>query len=206
MVSGQVDLYLDVMNNMEKLIIEENRIYLKKEDCENCRDKTIMSDKVRLYEEKLAELVSANKGSILEIGFGLGISATKIQSYDIEKHVIIEKREEIYKLAEEWAKDKNNVQVIHGDWIDILPIIGKKFDGIYNDADQDDHDKLKNFPSKCKSIANDGCLLFMTSWANEEFTRELPHHILEQDEEGKKVFGESETKIPYATYKNNQWT
>lgn len=73
----------------------------------------------------MAELVSANKGSILEIGFGLGISATKIQSYDIEKHVIIEKREEIYKLAEEWAKDKNNVQVIHGDWIDILPIIGK---------------------------------------------------------------------------------
>ena len=30
--------------------------------------------------------------------------------------------------------DKPNVKVIHGDWIDIIPTLDKKFDGIYMDT------------------------------------------------------------------------
>ena len=39
---------------------------------------------------KYAEVICKNGGDILEIGFGMGISATHIQSYDINSHTSIE--------------------------------------------------------------------------------------------------------------------
>ncbi|MDH2882136.1 hypothetical protein [Bacillus cytotoxicus] len=38
------------------------------------------------YMGMLAKIVTKNAGNILEVGFGLGISASKIQSYDINSH------------------------------------------------------------------------------------------------------------------------
>jgi hypothetical protein len=87
---------------------------------------------------KLAEIVTQNGGHILEIGFGMHLSADAIQSNpNVTSHTIIEIHPEIYNSALEWAKDKPNTNIIFGDWIDILPLPNKKFDGVLHDTHLD---------------------------------------------------------------------
>ena len=66
--------------------------------------------------KKHAEIVCENGGDILEVGFGMGISADYIQKQDIKSHTIIENDEVVYEKLIEWAKDKPNVEIIFGDW------------------------------------------------------------------------------------------
>tara|TARA_R100000030_G_scaffold74364_1_gene57603 strand:- start:214 stop:822 length:609 start_codon:yes stop_codon:yes gene_type:complete len=82
--------------------------------------------------KKHAEIVCENGGDILEVGFGMGISADYIQKQDIKSHTIIENDEVVYEKLIEWAKDKPNVEIIFGDWQNSLP--DKKFDGIFFDT------------------------------------------------------------------------
>lgn len=192
---------------MENLIITDTKIYIPKDpDCAECGDKIIMDEKARKYEEKIGELVGTKGGDILEIGFGLGISSNKIQSYDINSHIIIEKRKEIYDKAIEWAEDKENVTVYLGDWINILPKLNDSFDAIYNDADEESKDKLSNFPEICKRLAKNNCVLYMTNWGNEFLERSLPYHTLDSDENLQALFGTETIRIPYSTYENNDWS
>jgi hypothetical protein len=87
---------------------------------------------------KLAEIVTQNGGDILEIGFGMHLSADVIQSNpNVTSHTIIEIHPEIYNSALEWAKDKPNTNIIFGDWINILPLSNKKFDGVLHDTHLD---------------------------------------------------------------------
>ena len=59
-----------------------------------------------------AQYVAENGGNVLEIGFGLGISANYIQSYRPKSHTIIEIHPEIRKLLENgnWQKAKETAQ------------------------------------------------------------------------------------------------
>jgi len=79
-----------------------------------------------------AEITCRNSGHILEVGFGMGISANYIQEQDIESHTIIELNDEVYENAVEWAKDKPNTEIISGDWKCLE--LSKTFDAIFFDA------------------------------------------------------------------------
>lgn len=65
-----------------------------------------------------ADLACRNGGDILEIGFGMGISANYIQSNNISSHTIVEIHPQILKYLREWSKDIPNVRIIEGDWFD----------------------------------------------------------------------------------------
>ena len=88
-----------------------------------------------------ADFVCGIGGDILEIGFGMGISADFIQENNPKSHTIIEIHPQIIEKAKEWAKDKPNVTIIEGDWVKVLPnltegnilVALKKFDGIFYD-------------------------------------------------------------------------
>ena len=68
----------------------------------------------------------------------MNISDDFIQSNpNITSHTIIEIHPQQYERALEWAKDKPNVEIILGDWMDILPLENRKFDGILFDTDTD---------------------------------------------------------------------
>jgi predicted O-methyltransferase YrrM len=89
---------------------------------------------------KLAEITTKNGGDILEIGFGMHLSADAIQSNsNVTSHTIIEVHPEIYENALEWSKNKPNTEILFGDWIDILPKLDKKFDGILHDTHHDEN-------------------------------------------------------------------
>jgi hypothetical protein len=121
------------MNGAEKLTLSSDEITidgLKKGYVMHRGEKSLML--------KLAEIASMNGGDILEIGFGMHLSADGIQSNpNVTSHTIIEVHPEIYKHALYWAKDKPNTEIILGAWIDILPTINKKFDGVLHDTHND---------------------------------------------------------------------
>lgn len=87
---------------------------------------------------KLAEIVTKNGGDILEIGFGMHLSADGVQSNpNVTSHTIIEVHPKIYKQALIWAKNKPNTKILLGDWIYVLPTIQLKFDGVLHDTHLD---------------------------------------------------------------------
>ena len=102
---------------------------------------TIMHEWETDLMEKHAKFVCERGGDILEIGFGMGISAGFIQDEEPTSHTIIELHPQIAEKAREWAADKPNVTIIEGDWLEVLPtlmegtiqITPKKFDGFFFD-------------------------------------------------------------------------
>jgi hypothetical protein len=123
------------MDGKEKLILSPDEIRI-----EGIKVGAIVmhrGEKSTMY--KLAEIVTKNGGDILELGFGMHISADAIQSNPkVKSHTIIEVHPEIYKHALQWAKDKPNTKILLGDWVDVLSTITDKFDGILYDTHLDD--------------------------------------------------------------------
>lgn len=125
------------MKGDEELIFTEDAIYIK----DTIYQKTAvmhLGEKELMY--KLADIVTINGGDILEIGFGMHLSADRVQSNQkVTSHTIIEIHKDIYINALEWAKDKPNVEIILGDWINVLPLKDKIFDGVLYDPYNDDN-------------------------------------------------------------------
>jgi len=66
---------------------------------------------------------------VLEVGFGLGYTATQFQEYGIEKHTIVEAHPQMFKAAKKWKENYPNKNI---------EIIFKFFqDYTYNETDFD---------------------------------------------------------------------
>ena len=116
--------------------------------------------------KKHAEVVCRNGGDILEIGFGMGISATYIQHQNIKSHTIIEIHPVIARRAREWAKDKPNVIIIEADWYDVVDDL-KTYDGIFYDPELDPN--MRKFPKfvKEKLLKDKGIFSFYNTITND---------------------------------------
>jgi len=66
-----------------------------------------------------AAYVCENGGDILEVGFGMGISAGYIHSHSISTHTIIENHPDIIPKAQAWASNKSNVTIVTGSWYNV---------------------------------------------------------------------------------------
>ena len=134
------------MNGKENIKITDNDIRivdLDKDYVMHIGEKTTM--------QKLAEIVTRNGGDILELGFGMHLSADAVQSNpNVTSHTIIEVHPEIYKRALEWSKNKPNTKILLGDWINILPTLTDKFDGILHDTHRERKGHMKLFLDSIK--------------------------------------------------------
>lgn len=121
-----------------KLHFTENNIYHYNEDGIK---QYVMEDWEIPIMEKHAEIVSKPGAHILEIGFGMGISATLFQQKNPASHTIVEMHPQILEKGREWAKDKTGVTFIEGKWMDVIDeIISKQYDGIFFDPWMDNDD------------------------------------------------------------------
>lgn len=147
----------------EELIITEDFISFK----ENPSQYIMMKWEEPLM-SKHSEIVCQNGGDILEIGFGMGLSANFIQSHSINSHTIIEINPQIYEIASEWAKDKNNVTIIKGDWYSIMSSMDENtFDGVFYDGYGGKNEMLVGALSK-KVLKNNGIFTYYNAASNRD--------------------------------------
>lgn len=99
------------------------------------QDQEVMQRWERPLMEALADIVSAPKRSVLELGFGLGISASLIQDRCPGEHTIIESHPDIAKRAHRWRAGypDRRIRILEGRWQDVLPSCGD-FDAILFDT------------------------------------------------------------------------
>ena len=72
-------------------------------------------------------------GRVLEVGFGLGYSANRIQTYPaVTEHVIIECAPAVWDHMETFLKTHDNTRLVKGRWQDVLYTCGQ-FDCIFFD-------------------------------------------------------------------------
>ena len=163
----------------KKLNHYDNRILFDDND-----DLYVMGDWEDPIMKAHAEITCRNGGHILEVGFGMGISANYIQKQDIKSHTIIELNDEVYKKAVEWAKDKPNTKIVSGDWKTVE--LDKKFDAIFFDAYV--QDKLfMLFPIHILRFCKVGTILTFfnhlwkrtTFWSKDFFTDEIKFYEID---------------------------
>ena len=112
-----------------------------------------------------AAYVTEGGGNILEIGFGMGISAGYIQSHSISSHTIIENHPQIVEKLKTWSSGKSNVTIISQSWADVTGSLGT-YDGIFYDTDMDNRTML--FSSSLSNLTKSGTkFTFWNSNTNE---------------------------------------
>ena len=83
--------------------------------------------------ERMAQRVCERGGHVLELGFGLGLSAGMIDGA-CARHTIVELNAEVAETARRWAgAARTPTRIIEGSWEDVMPRLGT-FDGIFMDT------------------------------------------------------------------------
>ena len=187
-------------------IFNENSIYDL--DCNMCGEKGTLvmhADHVD-YENAVADFITFEGATILEIGYGMGLSANQIQVNNPTKHIIIEKHEQVYNNAVAWAQDIDNVDIILGDYKDVISTLTDKFDGVYHSADKETKGALFNFKNDIKSLCNENCKLVMLNWdMNQDILNKANYKEIQTTQAYKDAFGELQTFIIYTTLIKNEW-
>jgi len=120
------------------LTFTENSIYYIDQETEETH--YIMMDWEQTIMKAHADYICSKGGDILEIGFGMGISADFIQANNINSHTIVEYHPEIYNKALAWAENKPKVNIVLGDWYQVRNHL-LTYDGIFYDTWGDENAK-----------------------------------------------------------------
>lgn len=74
------------------------------------------------YMRELATIAAQGGGTVLEVGFGMGISAGYIQRFPIEEHIVIEANRAVYEKLLAFSQTAPcNVTPLLGFWEEITP-------------------------------------------------------------------------------------
>ena len=82
-------------------------------------DEQVMMEWEKPYMEACIDFLEP-KGDVLEIGFGMGYSATQIQKYNPKSYTIVECDPIVIQKCKEWAKQYDNVTIIEAKWQEVI--------------------------------------------------------------------------------------
>ena len=142
------ELYLS-----SSLTFSSDKIVCQSEEWFGGINKEIMMDWEHPIMSASAAYITQGGGDILEIGFGMGISAGYIQSHSISSHTVIENHPQIIEKLETWASGKSNVNIISQSWADVTGSLST-YDGIFYDVDCDNRNTL--FSSSLSGLSKSG--------------------------------------------------
>lgn len=157
----------------QEVVFTDKSIYIK----DNTRS-VVMDKAAKAITEIHCYAISKAKGDVLDIGFGMGFSANKLYELN-SSYTCIEINPQIYQKATEWAKGKENVNILFGDWVDILPTLTNKFDGIFFDTHNDDNSHLVE--QYAKLVSKEGTILSAFNYFHARNVNELNSYRCELD-------------------------
>ena len=156
-------------------------------------DEPVMEDWEEPYMRVLANIATSRSGDILEIGYGMGISARFVQEANVRRHIVIEANHEVAAVARLWASNsKTNTVVLEGLWQDqASSIADSSIDGILFDSYPLTEKELYQnhfdfFPVAFRMLKKGGVLTYYsdeTEWFTDVHIRRLtqagfdPQHI-----------------------------
>lgn len=106
--------------------------------------------------KRTADVLVQEDDDLLEVGFGMGIFSNYAQGKKLRSHTIVEGHPQVFEKLLEWSKNKKNVEIIFGDWVDVLDKIHKKkYDCVYFDTHHDNN-TLDFFKKVKNSIKQNG--------------------------------------------------
>ncbi len=116
-------------------------------------DNAVMMDWETQIMQRHAETLIPKAGlKVMNVGHGMGIVDTAIQTHDPAEHHIIEAHPQVHaRLREQGWYDKPNVIIHEGRWQDVLPKLveeGVLLDAIYYDTFAEDYKALREFFSE----------------------------------------------------------
>ena len=115
---------------------------------------------------KLAALAAVRDGDILEVGFGLGLSATEICRSPIRSYTVIEAHPLVAQKARDWARNQQvPVTVVEGMWQDVIADLTTTFDGICFDTyplveSERGRNHFPFIPAAKQLLRSGGCLTY----------------------------------------------
>lgn len=95
----------------------------------------VMQDWEAPLMKAMADIVTEQRGDVLEVGFGMGISASYIQAGQPRSHTIIECNRDVMQAFGEWAERYHgrDIRLVQGRWQDVVDDLGM-FDGVFFDT------------------------------------------------------------------------
>ena len=84
--------------------------------------------------QAMAENITQTHGDILEIGFGMGISATYILEQGVRSYTVVEPNVNVLKAFDKWCEKYSStpITLLHGNWQDVADQFSQ-YDGVLFD-------------------------------------------------------------------------
>ncbi len=166
---------------------------------------------MQAWERPLMEVLAREVagGDVLEVGFGMGISAREIMKFGCRTYTVIEAHPEIAGHAREWGEKQGcPFTVLEGFWQDLVPGLEPRFDGILFDTfpvcQEDAHTNPAAMIADMARLLNTGGVLTYYSGASINFPRDQLELLLRLFAEVKliKVCGLQPYPAPKCDYWN----
>jgi amino acid adenylation domain-containing protein len=95
----------------------------------------VMQDWETPLMKAMADIVTESRGDILEVGFGMGISASYIQERGPRSHTIIECNRDVMRAFTDWRRQYSDrdIRLVEGTWQEVVDHVGP-FDGVFFDT------------------------------------------------------------------------
>ena len=107
--------------------------------------------------ERHADIICANGGDVLNVGFGMGIIDEEIQRRHPRSHTIIEAHPDVYARMLELGWDKKpGVRVLFGRWQDVIEDLKNEFDGIFWDTYAEYYEDQRDFHNALPQLLRPG--------------------------------------------------